>query len=63
MDTQILRDLIERLNGQYRAAIDSAYCPSSEAHKQKIKAVRETNSAIEAYLDAVDSVTLMTPNA
>lgn len=59
MDTGILRSLIERLNGQYRAAIGSAYCPSSEAHKQQIKAALETNRDIEAYLSAVDSVMTM----
>lgn len=56
MDTQILRELIARLNGQYRSAMSTAYCPSSEPHRKSLQAVSATNEALDTYLNAVDSV-------
>ena len=56
METQTLRELIERLNGQYRSAMSTAYCPSSDAHRKSLRAVSATNAALDTYLNAVDSV-------
>lgn len=62
METETLRALIDRLNGLYRAALSSAYCPSSEQHRATLAKIRETNETIDMYMDTIDRVSGQAPN-
>lgn len=57
LDLDTLSALIEQLNGQYRAALSSAYCPSSDAHKAALRNVKATNAGIDAYIAAIARTT------
>lgn len=55
MDYDTLRELIQQLNGLYRAAFDYAYAPNSDAFKDQLKRISDANAAIDAYIVAMES--------
>lgn len=55
MDYDTLRELIQQLNGSYRAAFNYAYAPGSDAFKDQLKRIKDANDAIDAYIGAMES--------